>query len=386
MVKLFSNETFCFMKKLILFTFIILTYTTLSHAQEFENSMDKGRDSFEKGDYTAALELFISAYDIADTDSMENLADEWKTKSIKKIKQSLSEMEDLKKNTDEALRIALNEPNSSGKSGKNLYEVCKNKGLSNYNKKLYLDALQYFNLSKLCPDYKTDREIDSYISKSKTGLDSLKKIALVIGNANYAEVNLEKAIGDARDVAKALKSMNFEVTEGYNLKSSEFDLKVKLFFQVAPKYDIVFFFYTGYGYNSDFMLPVDTKIDDEGNVKKWFSLNFLMNEFPKNQTSKKIFVLDMDRSSKQGVTPTVLSFRNSMVVYSAAPNNPAFNGVGKNSLFTEQLLKYLTTPNIPFQEIFRLTREATMRISKDRQVPTIYDNIQNNIYLNWKID
>jgi hypothetical protein len=75
-----------------------------------------------------------------------------------------------------------------------------------------------------------------------------------------------------------------------------------------------------------------------------------------------------------------------MVFYSAAPANKAFNGVGKNSLFTEQLLKYLTMPNTPFQEIFRLTREATMRVSKNRQVPTLYDNIQNNIYLNLKLD
>jgi len=241
-------------------------------------------------------------------------------------------------------------------------------------------------MAKLCPDYNEEAEVESYIKKSVNALDTLKKIALVIGNANYIDVNMEKAITDAKDVAQALASMNFKVMTGLNLRTSEFDLAVKQFFDSAKNCDIVFFFYTGYGYQSDYLLPIDTKIDDEGNLKKWFSLNFLLNEFPKNFNSKKIFVLDIDRSSKKGIVPAVMSYRNSLVVFSAAPNNAAFNGVGRNSLFTEQFLKFLTMKNTSFQEIFRLTREATMRVSKERQVPTIYDNIQNNLYLNWKIE
>jgi hypothetical protein len=371
------------MKKIVTIIFFTHVFIFSALSQEYDALLMKGKDLFDKGDYSSALEQFIRAYDVADTDSMETEADSWKTKSLEKIKVKLAETDKIKKNASDALRIALNEHNNSGKK---VYEICKNKGISNYNKKLYFDAIQMLKMSKLSPDYENDAEIDNYITKSKSALDTLKKIALVIGNANYVEVNMQKAITDAKDVSKALASMNFTVMEGFNLKSGEFDALVKKFFWDGQKYDIAFFFFTGFGYNSDNMLPVDTKTDDAGNLKKWFSLNYLMNEFPKNFTTKKIFVLDIDRTSKEGVPPSVLQYRNTLVMYSAAPNNGSFNGVGRNSLFTEQFLKYLTMQNTPFQEIFRLTREATKNVSKDRQVPTIYDNIQNNVYLNLKLD
>jgi len=365
----------------------LLIGTSALFSQEFELSMEKGKEFLDQNNYVSALESFFQAYEIASSDSAEMLADSCKNICLEKISQDLSKYKNLKVNTESALRLSLNEPKTKANANKKLYELTKLKGVSHFNKKNYFEAYQLFKLAKLCPDYSIDAEIDDYIAKTSDSLNAIKKIALVVGNANYVEANLEKALVDAKAVGEALKSIHFDVIEGYNLKSPQFDEKIKELYEKAKGYDLVLFFYTGFGYQSDQLLPVDTKTDAEGNLKKWFSLNFIMSEFLKyNTTSKKIFILDMDRTANNAVLPMLMTYHNCMVFYSAAPANKAFNGVGKNSLFTEQLLKFLTMPNTPFQEIFRLTREATMRVSKNRQVPTLYDNIQNNIYLNLKLD
>ncbi len=374
------------MKKIFLSIFLFVTFFLPCFAQDYDQHMQSGKDLFYQNNYLDAMEQFDLAYLAAESDSTENESEYWKEKAKEKIKETFDAYNALKTNTESALRIVMNEPLSKTNANKKLYEIYKSRAISEFNKKNFYDAIQNFKLSKLCPDYKLDNEIDNFLLRSTDSLNSLKKIALVIGNANYVEGNLEKAIRDAKEVGEALQSMNFKIIEGYNLKSPEFDAKVKEFFEAAKGYDLILFFYTGFGYQSDQLLPVDTKTDAEGNLKKWFSLNYIMEEFLNYNRSNKIFIVDMDRTSKERNVPSVMAYPNCMVMYSTSPNSRAYNGVGHNSLFTEQFLKYLKLPNTSFQEIFRLSREATMRVSKNRQVPTIYDNIQNNIYLNWKLD
>ena len=374
------------MKKLILLMAVCIIGIASAYSQDYQKYMDDGMSFFNSNDFVSAMQRFDLAYEFADSDSTESIAKEWKDKSIEKIKQDLADYKKSIGKAETAMKIVLNASDTWIKSGKTFTELAKFRGQSQLSKSSYFDAWYYYMMGKMSPDYTFDNEIESNIIKCKDSLNSIKKVALVIGNANYVETNLDKALTDAKDVTKALESMGFEVLTGFNLKSGEFDGLVKQFYAKGMNSDIALFFYTGFGYQSDYLLPVDTKTDAAGNLKSWFSLNYLMNEFPKNFRTKKIFILDMDRTSRDAFIPAVMAYRNSMVVFSAAPNNKAFNGVGRNSLFTEQFLKYLTMTNTSFQDVFKLTREATMKVSKDRQVPTIYDNIQNSIYLNSKVE
>ena len=45
-----------------------------------------------------------------------------------------------------------------------------------------------------------------------------KRLALVIGNANYEKGALKNPVNDAKLIAKTLDSLGFEVLEYYNLK------------------------------------------------------------------------------------------------------------------------------------------------------------------------
>jgi tetratricopeptide (TPR) repeat protein len=375
------------MKKIISLLIFVFVSAIFAHSQDFMQYMQQGKQLFDQKDYTSALEQFDLAFEKADSDTTENDALDWKNRSLEKIKIILAEYNNSKTNAEAVLKIVLTASKTWTSSGKKLSDLSKIKAINLFKSGSFFDALNFFKFAKFSPDYVTDNEVESYIQKCTDSLNSKKKIALIIGNANYVEGNLEKVVVDAQDLEKELKSINFEVITGFNLKTGEFDEKMKQFYETSSGYGLVLVFFSGYGYQSDYLLPVDTKKDAEGNLKSWFSLNYLMSEFAKwNPNSKKIFILDMDRTIKTGVVPSVMTYDNYIVCFSTSPNNKAYNGVGRNSLFMEQFLKYVIMTNTSFQEVFRLTREATMRVSKNRQIPTIYDNIQNNMYLNWKID
>ena len=107
-----------------------------------------------------------------------------------------------------------------------LYQLFKSRALSDFEKGNYYDALQYFKMSKLCPDYARDDAIDNYISQSIDSINNIKKIALVIGNGKYNQSPLTYPTNDALDISKALKSMNFNVTLALNLNKNQFQQKL----------------------------------------------------------------------------------------------------------------------------------------------------------------
>jgi tetratricopeptide (TPR) repeat protein len=355
--------------------------------QDYEAFLKSGEELFNNGDYMAAMEKFELAYESADTEELEAQAMDWRKKCVDKVKQSLAEVQKIKNNTGQLVKMALNVPKTKVNESKKLFELCKDKGIAFLGKRSYYDAYQHFIMATLCHDYIKDPEIDNYLTTIKDSVANYKKIALVIGNADYVETNLEKVLVDAKDMEKALQGMGFRVMTGFNLRTKEFNEKINEFIDATAGYDMLLFFYSGFGYQSDYLLPVDTRTQDDGNLKNWISFNYLMSEFNKKTGARqRIYILDMDRTIRSGIVPSVLTYTNSLVLFSATPNNRAYNGVGRNSLFMEQFLKFMNMPNTSLQDIFKMTRDATIRVSKNKQIPTLYDNIQQNVYLNVKLD
>jgi Caspase domain len=62
---------------------------------------------------------------------------------------------------------------------------------------------------------------------------SLRRVAFVVGNANYDEGKLFNPVNDARDVANELKKLGFEVFKFENLSRNDFR-------QAIDKYVLIF--------------------------------------------------------------------------------------------------------------------------------------------------
>jgi hypothetical protein len=370
-------------KRLLISSIFIVFVSLLGYSQKYSSYFEKGKSYYNSKNYFSAFEQFVLAKEFAKTELQMADARKWQNWSKNKVLEQQRLVGSTVKNVETILRYTLKSSDYLNGGQTKLYKLCKNKGEIEYKNRNFFDAYNYFRFSKLSPDYQRDVEVEANIPKSKAALKSLKKIALLIGNSKYPRQRLPKAEIDAKDLALKLKSIGFKVTLALNVKAGGFSALIADFIKASKNYDIVLFYFSGYSFQSDILLPID--IAQRENLKSKFSVNFLMSNFPKND-SKKVFILDVDRSIQKGTVSSVMAYDNFIVCHSTSPNQKAFNGRGRNALFTQHLLEEIAKPNVPFQELFRKIRASTMKSSGNDQVPTIYDNLQHNLYLNWKIE
>ena len=91
-----------------------------------------------------------------------------------------------------------------------------------------------------------------------------KRVALVIGNSAYQRTaELQNPRNDATDMAAALKSLGFEVVEGFDLDKPGMDRKVRDFSVALSGADTGVFYFAGHGLQvngSNFLVPVDAEL------------------------------------------------------------------------------------------------------------------------------
>lgn len=79
-----------------------------------------------------------------------------------------------------------------------------------------------------------------------------KRLALVIGNANYEKGELKNPVNDARLIASALDSLDFEVILKENVESqADFKRALLEFGKKRPNYNVAFVYYAGHGVQVD---------------------------------------------------------------------------------------------------------------------------------------
>ena len=99
-----------------------------------------------------------------------------------------------------------------------------------------------------------------------------KRLALVIGNANYDKGALKNPVNDARLIVKTLDSLDFEVLEYYNLKTQrELKNAIRKFGIKRDSADVGFVYYAGHGVqikNENYLLPTQESFDSEIDIEK----------------------------------------------------------------------------------------------------------------------
>lgn len=218
--------------------------------------------------------------------------------------------------------------------------------------------------------------------------DSRRK-ALIIGNADYAApLALNNPVNDAEIIAKVLRGLEFEVDCQKNLEIQSFVAAVSRFANSLQGCDAGVFYYAGHGaqVNGDnFLVPIgcepsNTLDLETGAVKLQTLLDTLG-----NASVTSIFFLDccrnnpLPRWAARGVagrsltvarglaSPTVPN--GSFIAFSTMNDAVAEDGEGANSVFTEKLSEYITSPNASISNVMAKVRGAVRQATSDRQIP-----------------
>jgi len=220
------------------------------------------------------------------------------------------------------------------------------------------------------------------------------RMALVIGNANYQVSPLKNPINDARAIARVLKKLDFTVLQAQDVGREAMQSLIECFAHKLQKNGIGFFYYAGHGMQikgENYLIPVHSRIHQAFQVPhRAVSANEALSALEASGASVNIIVLDACRNN-----PFARSFRSgssgladmsrapigSFIAFAAQPGQVASDGEGKNGLFTEQLIKHLSTKNLTIDQIFNLASEGVVNKTNRVQVPWRHSSLTGNVYL-----
>ena len=215
-----------------------------------------------------------------------------------------------------------------------------------------------------------------------------RKLALVIGNAEYLNGPLNNPVNDARLIGTTLKSLGFEVyiqenADQKTMKRAIRDFGKKL--ESAGEDAVGFFYFSGHGLQSEgenYLSPIGADVRSEADVEiEMVSANAILKQMEFARNGLNIVVLDACRTSPysrgfrsaQNGLATMDAPTGSILAYATAPGTVAydgrFDGRGDNSPYAGALAEAMLMPNTPVETVFKMVRISVIDGTDEKQVP-----------------
>jgi hypothetical protein len=208
-----------------------------------------------------------------------------------------------------------------------------------------------------------------------------QRVALVIGNGAYKDSPLPNPTNDARDIARMLRGIGFDVIQRENATKPEMKESIRAFGQRIQKGGTGLFYYAGHATQingKNFLIPIAANINHEFEVEdESVDLDFVLGQMKYAQNPTNIVILDACRNN-----PLARGFRSAsrglayvnapqgtIIEYATAPGETAIDGDDRNSPYTQELLRYITEPDIKIEDTFKRVRLAVRQKTGGKQIP-----------------
>ncbi len=240
-----------------------------------------------------------------------------------------------------------------------------------------------------------------------TPLLAQERIALVIGNADYAYVQkLRNSVNDARKISETLTGIGFDVTTLVNSTRDETSRALSDFAFRSEVADLALIYYAGHGVTVEgrnFLIPVDALITRNSDLpSQAIDMNDLLASVDRAR-KMRIVILDSCRnnpfpgglddesatgarsmsatgegtgsdatSSSRSISPGLAPAspeRGTLVAYAAREGAVALDGTGDNSPFALALADKLAQPGLEIGLMFRQVRDDVLATTNNLQEP-----------------
>jgi formylglycine-generating enzyme required for sulfatase activity len=238
----------------------------------------------------------------------------------------------------------------------------------------------------------------SCLTDAAFAADGDKRIALVIGIGSYKYApELPNPPNDARAIGTALRKLDFEVQEVFDLDNRAFAGHLRDFGVRASTADVAVVFYAGHGLQvrgQNYLLPSDARLERERDlVYEAMPLNLIMGELAQ---ARKLGVLILDacrnnpfadrlsRSNAGAIRERDVSAglariddtpSDTLVALATRADALAEDGFGDHSPYTDALLKNFEVPGLELGLFFRRVRDNVMEATQGRQEPFIFGSL-----------
>lgn len=229
-----------------------------------------------------------------------------------------------------------------------------------------------------------------------------KRIALIIGNSNYndSDKSLRNPKNDATDISTKLRTLGFDVTTIIDAGKQTIEQKLYEFGEKAKTYDAALFYYAGHGIQNkgvNYLIPVDAKLRAEDEIPyHCVDANLVLDKMESAGCKTKIVILDACRNN-----PFARSWHRSLgnetqglskmdapngifIGYATGPGQVAQDGSGRNSPYTQALLKMLDKPNQTLGSFYIGVVNEVKNLTNNQQWPWQSNSLDGEFFFNKK--
>lgn len=222
--------------------------------------------------------------------------------------------------------------------------------------------------------------------------------ALVIGNDSYPGNALLNARNDAKGVFKALQAKGYVSTLALNADRATLSSKIDGFVASIHQGDVAFFYYAGHGMQvagENYLIPVDFRLTSEtAATEQAYALSSLLERLTSHGATTQVVILDACRNnpflgsrSLRGGWAGFGTSAGAFLAFGTSPGSTASDDPSQgHGLFTQSLLRYLTTSNLDIEEMFRKVREDVIRNSNGTQVPWVSSSLIGTLHVDPQLD
>jgi Caspase domain len=216
-----------------------------------------------------------------------------------------------------------------------------------------------------------------------------KRIALVVGNSNYAHVpKLPNPSRDAISVGQMFRDAGFNSVDVIvNATNIEFKRAIRKFEIDADQADIAVIFYAGHGIEiggANYLIPIDARLASDRDAEDEAVTLDRVVASADGASKLRLIMLDdnpftslmrRDRKNREvsaGLGRAQPTSTDTLIAYAAKAGSTAEDGDGQHSPFTSAILKHLTNPGLDIRLAFGRVRDEVMRATGSRQEPYVY--------------
>jgi hypothetical protein len=205
------------------------------------------------------------------------------------------------------------------------------------------------------------------------------RVALVIGNADYAIGQLRNPINDAEAMAKALEEAGFDATVATDADQAAMEKAVRAFgAKLKQQGGVGLFYFSGHGAQiagENYLIPVSLRSAEEiekGSV----SATEIVAAMASAHKGLNIFILDacrtnpFDPNGAHGLS-RIDSNASLFVSYATSPGAVALDGTGHNSPYAKYLSEWIAAPNLSIEDTFKRTLKGVYQDTQGQQTPWI---------------
>lgn len=202
---------------------------------------------------------------------------------------------------------------------------------------------------------------------------SPRRLALVIGNADYPQIQIQDAVNSATTIAETLRNLNFQVQELHNLDRQEMYFAINAFTNSLSKGDIALFYYAGIGIDS-YLLPAKREYHSDGDIEdNSILLHSILDSLQTSGALWNMFILDvcyylsfLRRSPNTSSLSELDVTQNMLVAY--LDNRPCEE---YTTIYVDTIAEHIVQPNITLLEVFHGVEYQIRSSTNDRLRPQI---------------